>query len=74
MAVRINRIVVYLKAILRILSVSAGVALIGCGGFESTDVKVIPSPVDVVLAVGDTPGTRTEYDVSARRFVWRDGI
>ena len=73
MAVRINRIVVYLKAILRILSVSAGVALIGCGGFESTDVKVIPSPVDVVLAVGDTPGTRTEYDVSARRFVWRDG-
>ena len=73
MAVRINRIVVYLKAILRILSVSAGVALIGCGGFESTDVKVIPSPVDVVLAVGDTPGTRTEYDVSARRFVGRDG-
>ena len=73
MAVRINRIVVYLKALLRILSVSAGVALFGCGGFESTDIKVIPSSVDVVLAVGDTPGTRTEYDVATRRFVWNDG-
>ena len=63
----------YLKAILRILSVSAGVALIGCGGFDPVDPKVIPSSVDVVLAVGDAPGTRTEYDVEARRFVWNDG-
>jgi len=49
------------------------VALIGCGGFDPVDPKVIPSSVDVVLAVGDAPGTRTEYDVEARRFVWNDG-
>ena len=48
-------------------------ALIGCGGFAPVDPKIIPSSVDVVLAVGDAPGTRTEYDVEARRFVWNDG-
>lgn len=63
----------YLKTILRIILVSAGVALCGCGDFESTESEVIPSSVNVVFAVGNTPRTRTEYDVETKRFVWNDG-
>lgn len=63
----------YLKTILRIILVSAGVALCGCGDFESTESEVIPSSVNVIFAVGNTPRTRTEYDVETKRFVWNDG-
>ena len=63
----------YLKTILRIILVSAGVALCGCGDFESSESEVIPSSVNVVFAVGNTPRTRTEYDVETKRFVWNDG-
>lgn len=63
----------YLKTILKIILVSAGVALCGCGDFESTESEVIPSSVNVVFAVGNTPRTRTEYDVETKRFVWNDG-
>lgn len=63
----------YLKTILRIILVSAGVALCGCGDFESTESEMIPSSVNVVFAVGNTPRTRTEYDVETKRFVWNDG-
>lgn len=63
----------YLKTILRIILVSAGVALCGCGDFESIESEVIPSSVNVVFAVGNTPRTRTEYDVETKRFVWNDG-
>lgn len=63
----------YLKTILRIILVSAGVALCGCGDFESTESEVIPSSVNVVFAVGNTPRTRTEYDVETKRFVWKTG-
>lgn len=63
----------YLKTILRIILVSAGVALCGCGDFESTESEMISSSVNVVFAVGNTPRTRTEYDVETKRFVWNDG-
>ena len=63
----------YLKTILRIILVSVGVALCGCGGFESAESEAVPSTVDVVFAVGNAPGTRTEYDVETKRFVWNDG-
>ncbi len=63
----------YLKTILRIILVSAGVALCGCGDFESTESEMISSSVNVVFAVGNTPRTRTEYDVETKRFVWKTG-
>ena len=63
----------YLKTILRIILVSAGVALCGCGAFESTESEMISSSVNVVFAVGNTPRMRTEYDVETKRFVWNDG-
>ena len=47
-------------------------ALCGCSGFGSVDSEAVPSSVEVVFSVGDTPGTRTEYDVEAKRFVWND--
>ena len=62
----------YLKNILRIILVFAGVALCGCGGFESAGPEVVSPSVDVVFAVGNVPGTRTEYDSEAKRFVWND--
>lgn len=62
-----------MKTILRIILVSAGVALCGCGDFESTESEMISSSVNVVFAVGNTPRTRTEYDVETKRFVWNDG-
>lgn len=63
----------YLKTILRIILVSAGVALCGCGDFESTESEMISSSVNVVFSVGNTPRMRTEYDVETKRFVWNDG-
>lgn len=34
---------------------------------------MISSSVNVVFAVGNTPRTRTEYDVETKRFVWKTG-
>ena len=45
----------------------------GCGDFESTESEMIPSSVNVVFAVGNTPRMRTEYDVETKRFVWKTG-
>ncbi len=62
----------YLKLLQRII-LAAGFVLCGCSGFEDDKTGSTSDPVKVVLAVGDTPGTKTTYNSITKRFVWQTG-
>lgn len=47
--------------------------LCGCNGFEGGEVVTTSGPVNVVLSIGDGPGTKTTYNSETRRFVWQAG-
>ena len=64
---------VYLKDLLRVALFSASIMLCGCKDYDGLVPECSDTPVRVVLAMGDMPGTKTAYDFDDKRFAWRTG-
>ena len=62
-----------MRLLQRIILAAAGIMLCGCNGFEGGEVGTTSGPVNVVLSIGDGPGTKTTYNSETRRFVWQAG-
>ena len=60
-----------MRQILKIVLLAPWLLLWGCTGIDIE--RPVPGPVKVALAVGQGVATKTEYNETAKRFVWRPG-